>query len=126
MLTQNAPTLFVIPILILTLADAFAAIVGKVFPIGPLASMARGKTAAGCIAFFFVAFAVSYWSLITFAELQSVHALVIATALAATTCVVEAISRRGIDNLYVPATAYLILFYSNIPDDAGKTTLGQL
>ena len=126
LLTQHEPILFVIPILILALADAFAAIVGKIFPIGPLAGIARGKTAAGCTAFFLVAFIVSFWSLVALADLQTAHALMVATGLALTTCVAEAISRRGIDNLVVPAVAYLILLFSNIPDYAGKTTIAQL
>lgn len=126
LLTQDNPIFFVIPILILALADASAAIVGTVFPIGPLAGIARGKTAAGCTAFFIVAFAVSFWMLLTFADLQAAHALFVAAGLAASTCVAEAISRRGIDNLMVPAVAYLALLIANIPDNAGKMTVAQL
>ncbi len=126
LLTQNEPIFFVIPILILALADAFAAIVGKAFPVGPLRGIARGKTTAGCATFFVVAFAVSFWSLESFADLPMVHVLLVATVLAVTTCGAEAISRRGIDNLIVPAMAYLILLFSNIPDGAGKTTMAQL
>ena len=126
LLTQNEPILFVIPILILALADAFAAIVGKVFPIGPLAGMASGKTVAGCAAFFTVAFTVSFWTLMTFADLQVAHTLVVAAGLAATTCVAEAISRRGIDNLVVPGMAYLVLLGSNIPSTAGSATIVRL
>jgi phytol kinase len=109
LLTQDEPIFFVIPILILALADASAAIVGKVFPIGRLTGVARGKTAAGCAAFFAVAFLVSFASLLGLAELQTVHALLIATALAVTTCAAEAVSRGGIDNFVVPGTAYLTL-----------------
>lgn len=126
LLTQNEPMLFVIPILILTLADAFAAIVGKVFPIGPLAGMASGKTAAGCSAFFIVAFVVSSWMLVTFVDLPMTHTLVLAAALAATTCFAEAISRRGIDNLIVPGLAYLTLLWSNVPSTAVNTSIVQL
>lgn len=125
LLTRNEPVFFVIPILILTLADAFAAIVGKVLPMGPLAGMAKGKTAAGCTVFFIVAFAVSYWSLTTFADLQMSHALMVAAGLAMTTCVAEAISRHGIDNFVVPGMAYLILLFSNIPPDTGQTVVIQ-
>ena len=126
LLTQDKPIFFVIPILILTLADAFAAIVGKMFPVGPLAGVAKGKTAAGCIAFFVVAFAVSSWLLLAIADLQTGHALFVAAGLAASTCVAEAISRRGIDNLMVPTVAYLALLISNIPDNAGRLTVVQL
>ena len=118
LLTQNEPIFFVVPILILALADAFAAIVGKVFPIGPLAGMATGKTAAGCVTFFAVAFVASFWSLATIANLHTLHALAAATALAMTTCVTEAISRCGIDNLLIPAVAYVVLLASNIPEYA--------
>ena len=58
------------PILILALADASAAIVGKVLPFGQLTGIASGKSTAGCIAFFIVAFIVSFWSLEFFADLQ--------------------------------------------------------
>jgi len=126
LLTQNEPIFFVIPILILALADAFAAIAGKVFPIGPLAGIARGKTAAGCTAFFSVAYLVSYGSLVAFADLQTAHALIVATVLAMTTCVSEAICRRGIDNVVVPGVAYLVLLCSNIPGDAGVSSIVQL
>lgn len=126
LLTQDEPILFVIPMLILALADAFAAIVGRIFPVGPLPGIARGKTTAGCAAFFVVAFIVSFWSLQFIADLQIAHALLVATGLALTTCGVEAICRRGVDNLIVPAMAYLILLFSNIPDDAGETTIVQL
>jgi len=126
LLTQDEPILFVIPILILALADAFAAIVGKVIPIGPLSGPARGKTASGCAAFFVVAFVVSFGSLVGIADLQISNALAIAAGLAIVTCVTEAVSRRGIDNLFVPAAAYLILLNANIPDFAGKTNIARL
>jgi len=126
LLTQGKPIFFVIPILILTLADAIAAIVGKMFPVGPLAGVARGKTAAGCVAFFVVAFAVSSWLLLAITDLQTERVLFVAAGLAASTCVAEVISRRGIDNLMVPAVAYLALLLSNIPDNAGRLTVIQL
>lgn len=126
LLTQNEPIFFVIPILILTLADAFAAIVGRIFPVGPLPGIASGKTTAGCAAFFTVAFIVSFWCLESIADLQTAHALLVASVIAAVTCGAEAISRRGVDNLIVPAMAYLILLISNIPNDTGRTTVIQL
>ena len=126
LLTQNEPIFFVIPILILALADAFAAIVGKAFPIGPLAGVAKGKTAAGCITFFIVAFSISSWTLATFADLPTTHILFLAAGLATTTCFAEAISRRGIDNLIVPGMAYLTLLWSGMPRTAGNATIVQI
>ncbi len=126
LLTQNEPLFFVIPILILTLADASAAIVGRIFPVGPLPEFARGKTMTGCAAFFAMAFVVSFWCLLSIADVQIAHAFLVATVVAVATCGAEAISRRGTDNLFVPAMAYLILLFSNIPDDAGQAIVVQL
>ena len=126
LLTQDQPILFVIPILILALADALAAIVGKVFPMGPLAGIAEGKTTAGCTTFFLVAFFVSFWCLESFAHLPVEQALLVATGLALTTCWAEAVSRRGADNLVVPAMAYVTLLISDIPHGAGNAMLVQL
>jgi phytol kinase len=109
LLTQDSPVFFVIPVLILTLADASAAIAGKLYPVGRLSGFARGKTVIGCSAFFAVAILVSFASLVIFSDLNLRDTILLATVLAGTTCLVEAVSRRGIDNFAVPAVAYLIL-----------------
>jgi phytol kinase len=113
LLTQGSPVFFVIPVLILTLADASAAIAGKLYPVGRLSGFARGKTVIGCSAFFAVAILVSFASLTFLTDLSLRDAILLATVLAGTTCLVEAVSRRGIDNLAIPAVAYLILVIVN-------------
>lgn len=113
LLTQDSPVFYVIPVLILTLADATAAIAGKLLPVGRLSGFARGKTVIGCGAFFAVAIVVSFASLVFLTDLNSREAILLAAVLAGTTCLVEAVSRRGIDNLAVPAVAYLMLVIVN-------------
>ena len=51
-LATDEPLLYIAPILILSIADAAAALVGKAFPMGRLGGPARGKTLSGCAAFF--------------------------------------------------------------------------
>lgn len=126
LLAHDEPILFVVPVMILALADAFAAIVGKVFPKGPMTGIAKGKTLAGCGTFFAIALLVSCGMLVLLGNVPLAHALTVAAVLAATTCCAEAVSRRGMDNLVVPAAAYLILLFSGIPDEAGSQSIRQL
>ncbi len=109
LVTRDSPLLYVIPILILSLADAAAAIFGRLIPSQALTGCLRGKSVAGCTAFFVIAAAICVATLAFFTELPvwqiTVCALVVATA----TCLAEAICRRGLDNLVVPFVAWAVL-----------------
>ena len=109
LVTRDSPLLYVIPILILSLADAAAAIFGRLIPSQALSGCLRGKSVAGCTAFFVVAAAICVATLTFFTQLPvwqiAVCALVVATA----TCLAEAICRRGLDNLVVPFVAWAVL-----------------
>lgn len=107
--SAGEPVLYVIPVLILTIADAVAAVVGRAFPILPLSGLAKGKTTSGSAAFFVSALLVTWPALIGFSDLPLILSFAIAVAVASATCVAEAISSRGFDNLAVPAVALLIL-----------------
>jgi phytol kinase len=101
--------LYVVPILILTFADAIAAIVGRLYPVMPLGGPARGKTATGSAAFFVVAFVVTWPVLIAYTDLSAAVSLVATVTVASATCLAEAISTKGFDNLAVPTVALFIL-----------------
>ncbi len=101
--------LYVVPILILTFADAIAAIVGRAYPCMPLPGPARGKTASGSAAFIVVAFAVTWPVLIAYTELAMATAIVASVSIALATCLAEARSTKGFDNLAVPTVALFIL-----------------
>jgi dolichol kinase len=101
--------LYVIPILILTIADTFAAIVGRAIPLGPLTGIGSGKTTSGSVAFFAAAALVTLPTLIGLTDLSLQMAIVATITVSAGTCVAEAISSRGFDNLAVPVVALAIL-----------------
>ncbi len=109
LVTSDSPLLYVIPILILALADAAAAIFGRLIPSQPLTGYLRGKSVAGCTAFFVVAAAICVATLAFYTELPvwqiTLGALVVATA----TCLAEAVCRHGLDNLVVPFVAWAVL-----------------
>jgi phytol kinase len=109
LLTRESPLLYVIPILILSLADAAAAICGRLIPSQSLSGFLRGKSVAGCTAFFVVAATICIVVLAAYTNLPAWQigfcALVVATA----TCLAEAICRGGLDNLVVPLVAWAVL-----------------
>jgi len=93
----------------LTLADTAAAIVGRVLPSAHLTSFLRGKTVAGCAAFFVVAATICLAMLGTYTGLPAWQVAVAAIVVATATTLAEAVSRRGLDNIAVPFVAWFFL-----------------
>jgi phytol kinase len=114
LLTPSQPLLYVIPLLVLTLADSAAAIAGRLAPLGKLRGPAAGKTLVGCATFAVVAFLTTQLLLLSFTDLGFLNVSGIALAVAATSCIAEAVSHRGLDNIFIPAAAYSTLLVFNI------------
>ena len=101
--------LYNVPILVLAVADAGAALVGIRFGrlrYGPAGSQ---KSFEGSLVFFALAFVCAVLSLALIAESDAANAVAAAAVVAALTTTVEAVARRGLDNLLIPVTAYLAL-----------------
>lgn len=107
--TPDSPLLYAIQLLILTLADTAAAIVGRALPSTPLTGFLRGKTVAGCAAFFVVAAMICLSMLGACTELPGWQVAVAALLVATATTLAEAVSRRGLDNMAVPFVAWFLL-----------------
>jgi phytol kinase len=99
--------LFVIPILILTLADSICAIVGGRYGVTRLA---RGrKSLEGSVAFAVVAFFCVHVPLLLWTDVGRTQTLLVAVAVALSTTLLEAVASRGLDNLIVPIGSYFLL-----------------
>jgi len=108
------PLLYVVPVCVLTFADAAAAIVGKAVPYGRLSGMARHKTLSGCLAFFVTALAVTLFGVLRYTTLPIGPAVTVAAVIAAGACALEAVSRRGADNVLVPLGVWLWLYFAGL------------
>ncbi len=97
--------LFYIPLLILTFSDPLAAIVGKNFPIKRFSDKPGSKSWGGSGAFFLSAFVLSYFLLPP--EFRS---LTLALVLALVTMQAESWSKSGLDNIFIPLSAMLVLY----------------
>ncbi len=101
----GAPLAYGIAILVLGFADAAAALVGRRYGVARRMPGGASKSVAGSAAFFAVALAVAFAGLHGAAALGVGQALAAAALLAAVTTVLEALSGRGLDNLFVPLGA---------------------
>jgi phytol kinase len=113
--TFDEPLLYIIPLSILAIADAAAAIAGRTFPALQLSGACAGKTAIGCTTFFVVAFSICVLVLGTSTQLPVLQIAISSLAVAAVTTLVEAVSRYGLDNILIPAAAWLVLKALELP-----------
>jgi phytol kinase len=111
-LTHDQPfgsILYSVPLLILTLADAVAALVGIRYGQRRYATLDGQKSAEGSIAFFLVAFFGTHVPLLLCTDVGRAQTLLIALALGLFVMMCEAIAWRGLDNLLIPLAGYLLL-----------------
>lgn len=97
---------FGVPILVLTLADTAAALVGVRYGRMRLSIAAGGKSVAGSIAFFIVAFICASVPVVLLGHAELPAVLAGAAILACVTTIVEAFAGSGLDNLLVPLAAF--------------------
>jgi phytol kinase len=111
-LTRDQPfrlILYCIPLLILTLADAVAALIGIRYGQRRYATIDGQKSAEGSIAFFLVAFFSAHVPLLLGTDVGRAQTLLIALALSLFVMMCEAIAWHGFDNLLIPLASYLLL-----------------
>lgn len=106
---QANALLFLIPILILTLADPMAAVIGGRY--GRLRyKITRGqKSVEGSAAFFLVAFPSVLFPLLLGTTTGRVEALLIAVLVGLLVMLAEAVAWEGLDNLFIPLCSCFLL-----------------
>jgi len=101
--------LYCIPVLLLTLADAAAALVGIRYGQVQYATADGHKSAEGSVAFLACAFLLVHVPLLLFTQTGRAECLLIALLLALLAMAVEAIAWNGLDNLVLPLASFLLL-----------------
>jgi Dolichol kinase len=108
-LTPGQPLLYVIPILILALADAAAALVGTRYGQMRYVATEGYKSTEGSLSFFMATFFSVHVPLLLFSETGRPESLLIATILGLLVMLIEAIAWQGLDNLFIPLGSFLLL-----------------
>lgn len=100
---------FGIPMLILALADAVAALIGVRYGLLQYTTSEGKKSAEGSIAFFTVAFLATHIPLLLLTETGRAETLLISLTLGLLVMLIEAIAWRGLDNLFIPLGGFILL-----------------
>lgn len=106
---DRQPELYCIPILLLTLADAVAALIGIFYGHIHYAATDGQKSAEGSIAFFTVAFLSTHIPLLLFTNIGRAESLLLGITIGLLVMLIEAVAWKGLDNLLVPLGGYLLL-----------------
>lgn len=101
--------LYCVPLLLLTLADALAALVGISYGRWRYTTPDGQKTAEGSFTFFMVAFLVTHILILLATDVGRAETLLIAFLLAWLATMFEAVAWAGLDNLLLPVVAFLLL-----------------
>jgi phytol kinase len=116
------PVFYVIPVLMLTLADATAAFVGIRYGHPRLVTAEEPKSAEGSIAFFTVAFLSALVPLQLSGLTGRAETLLIALILGLLVAMLEVVAWHGLDNLLIPVGGYLFLVV-HVDADVGLIAL---
>ena len=108
-LSIGKPVLYVLPMAVLTLSDAAAALVGTRYGRHLFTVEAGTKSAEGVVAFFLVTWIVAMVILLLASDIARANVVLLSLMIAAFGAMVEADSWRGLDNLFVPVGIHLFL-----------------
>ncbi len=108
-LSKGDPILFCIPILILTLSDAGAALIGIRYGSLHYGAAEETKSIEGSVAFFLTTFVSVIVSLLLFTDIGRPETVLIALLLGLLAMMLEAVAWSGLDNLFIPLGGFLLL-----------------
>jgi phytol kinase len=109
LLSAGDPEFYILPLAVLTVSDAAAALIGTEYGRRRYGSAGREKSIEGTAAFFVVTWIVTVSIFIEHQGVPRQNVIWLATAISAMAAVIEADSWRGLDNLFVPLGVYCIL-----------------
>jgi phytol kinase len=106
---RDQPALYVMPLLVLTLADALAALAGVFYAKTAYESYHARKSWEGSLVFFVVAFLCIHITILLLTDLDRVEGITVSVTLAYVATLIEGASWEGLDNLFLPIALYLLL-----------------
>ena len=109
LLTQGRPWLYLPAVLVLAVADAFAALIGSRYGVVRYEVEDEHKSLEGSLVFLVLAFLAIHLPILLLTDLPRPVCVLAAVLVAALVTGFEAISLRGADNLFVPLAVVVIL-----------------
>jgi phytol kinase len=109
LLAHGDQLLYTIPILVLTFADASAALIGVFYGVRRYTTSEGDKTLEGSLAFFQTAFLSTLTPLLLFTNVGRAETLLISLLMALLAMLLDAIAWWGLDNFLIPLLSFLML-----------------
>lgn len=109
LLYRGEPVLYVLPLLVLALGDAAAALTGSTYGKNFYTTADGRKSFEGSVMFFLITLILAMVSLLLLTEIGRLDVIIAALGIAIFATVIEADSWRGYDNLFLPMGVYLFL-----------------
>ncbi len=106
---HGSKLLYVVPLVVLSLADTVAALTGAEYGKHGYAATGATKSMEGSIAFFSVAFFSVNVALVVFSDAGRIETLLISLNIALIVMLLEAIAWRGLDNIFIPLGVFILL-----------------
>lgn len=106
---EEQPVLYVLPILVITLSDTAAALIGTAYGRQRFPVEGGAKSIEGVVVFFVITWLASLIVLVLMSNAAPLNLVLISMLIAAFCALVEVDSWRGLDNLFVPIGAFLLL-----------------
>jgi dolichol kinase len=108
-LADGNVVLYIVPMAILALSDAAAALVGVGYGRNIFAIEKGTKSVEGTVVFFLTAWLIALIAILLLSDADRVTVVAVSFIVAVVGALVEAISWKGLDNLFVPIGLYLLL-----------------
>jgi phytol kinase len=106
---RGEPVLYLTPLLVLTIADALAALTGVFYAKTKYECHRGTKSWEGTTIFFVISFLCIHLSISVLADFSPAEAATVAVCLALVATFIEGASWQGLDNLFLPVALYLLL-----------------
>ena len=106
---RDEPALYIMPLLVLTLADALAALAGVFYAKTAYESYRAKKSWEGSLVFFVVAFLCIHITVLLLTDLDRAEGITVSLTLSYVATLIEGASWEGLDNLFLPIALYLLL-----------------
>nr|WP_321464626.1 hypothetical protein [uncultured Desulfobulbus sp.] len=103
------PLFYSLSILVLALADAFAALVGTRYGRKRYTTLEGYKTWEGSVVFFLITFLCIHIPLLLLTDIGRAQSLLLALLIGVLVTIIEAVSWRGLDNLFIPISVCIFL-----------------
>lgn len=115
-MAHNKPAFYFVSILVMTVSDTLAALIGGRYGRVKFDVQGSLKSLEGSIVFFFITFLCIHLPLLLLTSIDRLDGVIIAFIISILVTAFEAISSRGLDNLVVPIGTYFILMkMTNLP-----------